>query len=74
MCNIIGLILWMALVYDTPDENPRITWQEMVLIVRNRRDSTVEKVRFNLILRPRGKLKMNDLCIFEIFRNASLEQ
>ena len=35
----------MVLVYDSPNEHPRVTWKEIALIARNRRDSTVEKVR-----------------------------
>lgn len=44
ICNVLSLVMWMWLVYDRPDEHPRITWKERALINYKRRDSTLEKV------------------------------
>ncbi|XP_065934306.1 sialin isoform X2 [Magallana gigas] len=44
MANVLSLIMWMWLVYDRPDEHPRITWKERALINYKRRDSTLEKM------------------------------
>ncbi|KAK3104543.1 hypothetical protein FSP39_004610 [Pinctada imbricata] len=42
--NVLGLFLWLCMVYDYPDEHPRIDWKEKILILKNRRDSTFEKM------------------------------
>eukprot|EP00105_Crassostrea_gigas_P030972 XP_011453524.2 PREDICTED: uncharacterized transporter slc-17.2-like isoform X3 [Crassostrea gigas] len=44
ICNVLSLVMWMLLVYDRPDEHPRITWKERALINYKRRDSTLEKM------------------------------
>jgi hypothetical protein len=35
----------VCMVYDRPDDHPRVTWKERALINYKRRDSTLEKVR-----------------------------
>lgn len=44
ICNVLSLMMWMCLVYDRPDEHPRVTWKERALINYKRRDSTLEKM------------------------------
>ncbi|XP_022344205.2 sialin-like [Crassostrea virginica] len=44
VCNLLALLMWVCLVYDRPDEHPRITWKERALINYKRRDSTLEKM------------------------------
>ncbi|XP_056001235.1 sialin-like [Ostrea edulis] len=42
--NFLSLLLWVCVVYDRPDDHPRITWKERAIINYKRRDSTLEKM------------------------------
>ncbi|XP_062571560.1 sialin-like [Saccostrea cucullata] len=42
--NVFSLLLWVCIVYDRPDDHPRITWKERALINYKRRYSTLEKM------------------------------
>ncbi|XP_055995999.1 uncharacterized transporter slc-17.2-like isoform X2 [Ostrea edulis] len=44
IANVLSLLLWVCVVYDRPDDHPRITWKERAIINYKRRDSTLEKM------------------------------
>lgn len=65
VCNLLALLMWVCLVYDRPDEHPRITWKERALINYKRRDSTLEKVlpHPKNLLPKLTKLNLSHICL-----------